>query len=118
MGGLYWTVNVAVIWGQMATGGGCEKMNEFLGTLGVPGMQGKIFSQTEDKIGAWWKSILSAEVREAAWAGRKTNCRGGKFLLSRGAISYSHLRWRMEKRIPQTQLYSIFRYFDLHPFTY
>ena len=41
-------VNVAMVWGQMATGGGCEKMNEFLGTLGVPGLQGKIFSQTED----------------------------------------------------------------------
>ena len=58
-------VNVAAVWGQMATGGGCEKMNEFLGTLGVPGMQGKVFSQTEDKIGAWWKSILSAEMKEA-----------------------------------------------------
>ena len=41
-------VNVAMVWGQMATGGGCEKMNEFLGTLGVPGLQDKIFSQTED----------------------------------------------------------------------
>ena len=36
--GKYWSCNVAAVWGQMATGGGFNHLEESMGILGVPVM--------------------------------------------------------------------------------
>ena len=34
--GNYWTTNLAAVWGQMATGGGLNSLQESMSVLGVP----------------------------------------------------------------------------------
>ena len=68
-GGKYWSCNVAAVWGQMATGGGFNHLEESLGILGVPVMSKQSFVTTEQTIGKWWwdlfnESTLAAGNRE------------------------------------------------------
>ncbi len=65
-GNVRWQINLTSVWGQVASGGGCSKMNEFLGTAGVPGMHSATFSAIEEQIGLWWGIILEQHVVEAA----------------------------------------------------
>ena len=60
-----WEVNLAAVWGQMATGGGAQPMNQFLSTMGVPGMSAPTFSSIEEQIGLWWRSVLEDEMLKA-----------------------------------------------------
>ena len=50
-GNKYWSINLAAVWGQMATGGGYNKLEEAMSILGVPVMSKKLFVNTEKLIG-------------------------------------------------------------------
>ena len=58
-------VNIRAVWGQMATGGGCARLNEVSATLGMPGMTNDTFSSLEHQIGQWWHDALDKEMRLA-----------------------------------------------------
>lgn len=58
-------INVKAVWGSMVTGGGCSSLNELLGTMGVPGMDEKKYSNLENEIGEWWRKELEEEMKEA-----------------------------------------------------
>ena len=91
-------------------------MNEFLGTLGVPGMQGKVFSQTEDKIGAWWKYILSSEMREAGREEKRIAEAGNSFF--QGVPSVTVLcdgRWSKRSNKHSYIAYSSILTCHIHP---
>ena len=60
-----WECNIAAVWGQMATGGGHNKLKETLSILGVPSMSQKSFIETERDIGEWWKNQLEESMKEA-----------------------------------------------------
>ncbi len=42
-----WECNLAVVWGQMATGGGHSQLEETMSVLGVPVMTGASFVHSE-----------------------------------------------------------------------
>ena len=48
--GKYWTCNVAAVWGQMATGGGFNHLEEPMSILGVPVMSKQSFITTEKQL--------------------------------------------------------------------
>ena len=50
----YLSCNLATVWGQMATGGGFNKLEESMSVLGLPVMSKKLFVNTEKLIGKWW----------------------------------------------------------------
>jgi len=45
-GGNYWSCNIAVIWGQMATGGGFNHLEESMAIFGIPVMTKQAFIAT------------------------------------------------------------------------
>ena len=49
-----WEVNLAAVWGQMATGGGYAPLQEQMSVLGVPVMTKRSFLKTEKVLGGWW----------------------------------------------------------------
>ena len=51
-------VNARAVWGQMSTGGGHSKLEEFSATLGMPCMTARTFSNLEMTIGESWINIL------------------------------------------------------------
>ena len=63
--GQRYDVNVRAVWGQVASGGGCYKMNEFLSTMGVSGMSKCTFSKLEHEISQWWQVALDDEMKKA-----------------------------------------------------
>jgi len=52
-GNLYLSSNLAAVWGQMATGGGFNPLEESMSVLGIPVMTKKAFVHTEHIIGKW-----------------------------------------------------------------
>ena len=60
-----WEVNLAAVWGQMATGGGHKKLEEAMGVVGVPVMRKTSFIATERDIGEWWEQELLKSMAEA-----------------------------------------------------
>ena len=74
----YWTCNLAAVWGQMATGGGYNDLQESMSTLGVPVMAKKTFITTERRIEKWWWDLLqeamSASGREERELAIQQNC--------------------------------------------
>ena len=58
-------VNARAVWGQMSTGGGHSKLEEFSATLGMPCMTARTFSNLEMTIGESWRNILHKELIEA-----------------------------------------------------
>ena len=66
-----WEVNLAAVWGQMATGGGHYPLREQLSVMGVPAMTKKSFTHTEETVGRWWFEILDKSMHEAAEEKRK-----------------------------------------------
>ena len=60
-----WECNLAAVWGQMSTGGGHSKLQETMGTLGIPVMSKNSFTNTERGIGQWWKDQLKLSMLEA-----------------------------------------------------
>lgn len=60
-----WSVNLAAVLGQMATGGGQSRLEEVLTTMGIPGMQKRMFSATEQLLGIQMKEQLVQTMLEA-----------------------------------------------------
>ena len=60
-----WECNLAAVWGQMSTGGGHSKLQETMGTLGIPVMSKNSFTSTERDVGRWWKDQLEQSMLEA-----------------------------------------------------
>jgi len=48
---MFWTNNLAVVWGQMTTGSGFNTLEESLSVLNVPVMTKRSFVHTEQVIG-------------------------------------------------------------------
>ena len=46
-GNKYWSCNLAAMWGQLATGGGFNKLEESISVLGVPVMSRRVFVNTK-----------------------------------------------------------------------
>ena len=68
-GKLYWTNNLAAVWGQMTVGGGFNSLQESMSIMGVPVMTKRSFIETERVIGKWWwialeESMLAAGKKE------------------------------------------------------
>ena len=59
-------MNMAAVLGQMSTGGGHARLNSILGTLDIPGMNKRMFSQTEHFLGEQMKIRLLEAMQEAA----------------------------------------------------
>ena len=49
--GKQWTVNLGVVLGEMATGGGLTRLNSMLAMMEVPGMNKQPYSHTEEFLG-------------------------------------------------------------------
>jgi len=64
-GKLYWSSNLAAVWGQMATGGGFNPLEESMSVLGIPVMTKKSFVHTEHMIGKWWWDQLEESMKQA-----------------------------------------------------
>ena len=78
----YWSCNVAAVWGQMATGGSFNHLEESMGILGVPVMSKQSFIKTEQTIGKWWwdlfnDSMLAAGKKERELAVQKNSYHQG-----------------------------------------
>ena len=78
-GNKYWTCNLAAVWGQMATGGGYNKLEEPMSILGVPVMSKKLFISTEKLIGKWWWNLLEESMRAAGKMERELAIQRGSF---------------------------------------
>ena len=64
-GNMFWTNNLAAVWGQMTTGGGFNTLEESLSVLNVPVMTKRSFVHTEQVIGKWWWSVLEESMKAA-----------------------------------------------------
>ena len=60
-----WECNLAVVWRQMATGGGHAQLKETMNTLGVPVMTKSSFVQSEHSIRECWRQQLQKSVAAA-----------------------------------------------------
>ena len=58
-------INVRGVWGSMVSGGGCSKLAESMGTMGVPSVHNAKYSQIEHQIGQWWGEVLEEEMKKA-----------------------------------------------------
>jgi len=72
-GNRYWTCNLAAVWGQMATGGGYNDLQESMSMLGVPVMAKKTFITTEKRIVKWWWDLLQESMCAAGEGGTGTS---------------------------------------------
>ena len=64
-GKMFWTNNLAAVWGQMTTGGGFNTLEESLSVLNVLVMTKQSFMHTEQIIGKWWWSVLEESMKAA-----------------------------------------------------
>ena len=78
-GNKYWSCNLAAVWGQMATGGGFNKLEESMSILGLPVMSKKLFVNTEKLIGKWWWNLLGESIQAAGKAERELAIHQGSF---------------------------------------
>ena len=60
-----YNINIAAVWGFMATGGGHSNMKEILSLLNIPSPDKNTFTGIKEQIGAAWKETLTAEMIEA-----------------------------------------------------
>ncbi len=74
-----WEVNLSAVWGQMATGGGAQPMNQFLSTIGIPGLPPSTFTMIEEQIGLWWKVILEEDMIKAGQEEKAIAEREGRY---------------------------------------
>ena len=58
-------INIAAVWGFMATGGGYANLNEILSVLDIPLPEKKTFAKIEEQIGSLWKEAITADKIEA-----------------------------------------------------
>jgi len=78
-GNKYWSCNLAAVWGQMATGGGYNKLEESMSVLGLPVMSKKLFINTEKLIGKWWWNLLEESMQAAGKMERELAIQQGSF---------------------------------------
>ena len=78
-GNKYWSCNLAAVWGQMATGGGYNKLEEAMSVLGLPVMSKKLFISTEKLIGKWWWNLLEESMKAAGKTERELAIQRGNF---------------------------------------
>jgi hypothetical protein len=64
-GSVRYDINFRAVWGQMTTGGGHAKLDEVMGTFGIPGIRESTFCQIEEEIGGWWHDTLQEEMKKA-----------------------------------------------------
>ena len=57
----------------MVTGGGCSLLNESMGTMGVPGLHDRQYSELERQIRDWWKTALGENMKAAGQEERECN---------------------------------------------
>ena len=62
---MFWTNNLAAVWGQMTTGGGFNTLEESLSVLNILVMTKRSFMHTEQIIGKLWWSILEGSMKAA-----------------------------------------------------
>ena len=70
-GGKYWSSNLAAIWGQMATGGGFNHLQESMSVLSIPVMSKQSFVTTEQAIGKCWWDLFNESMQAAGKAERE-----------------------------------------------
>ena len=59
-------VNLAAVWGEVATGGGYTPLQEQISVLGVFVMIKRCFLNTEKVLVGWWSECLEKSMPEAA----------------------------------------------------
>ena len=64
-GKMFWTNNLAAVWGQMTVGGGFNSLEESLSVLNIPVMTKRSFIHTEQMIGKWWWTVLEESMISA-----------------------------------------------------
>ena len=64
-GKMFWTKNLAAVWGQMTVGGGFNSLEESLSVLNIPVMTKRSFVHAEHMIGKWWWTILEESMLSA-----------------------------------------------------
>ena len=76
--GLY-DINVRAVWGSVASGDGSSDLDELLGTMNVPLMTEKMYTDIEEKIGMWWYDALKDEMLKAGAEERRIAIEKGVF---------------------------------------
>jgi len=61
----HWATNFAAVWGQMATGGGFNSLQESMSIVGVPVMSKWSFIQTEQQTSREWWATLPESMKAA-----------------------------------------------------
>ena len=64
-GNVFWTNNLAAVWGQMTVGGGFNSLEESLSVLNIPVMTKRSFIHAEQVIGKWWWTALEESMKSA-----------------------------------------------------
>ena len=64
-GNVFWTNNLAAVWGQMMVGGGFNSLEESLSALNIPVMTKRSFIHAEQVIGKWWWTALEESMKSA-----------------------------------------------------
>lgn len=78
-GKLYWTNNLAAVWGQMTVGGGFNSLQESMSVLGVPVMTKQSFIDTERVIGKWWWTALEESMLAAGKEEKQLAIKNGQY---------------------------------------
>ena len=74
-----WENNLAVVWGQMVSGGGHANLQETMSVLGIPVMTKKSFIQAERSIGQWWRKMMEEAMIEAGREEKRLAQKCGNF---------------------------------------
>ena len=64
--GKKWTVNLGAVLGEMSTGGGLTQLNSTLALMDVPGMQKRMYTDTEEFLGEEMQTHLTQSMQEGA----------------------------------------------------
>ena len=60
--GKKWTVNLGAVLGEMSTGGGLTRLNSTLALMDVPGMQKRMYTDTEEFLGKEMQTHLTQSM--------------------------------------------------------
>ena len=64
--GKQWTVNLGAVLGEMSTGGGLTRLNSTLALMEVPGMNKRMYSETEEFLGKEMRQHLARSMQQVA----------------------------------------------------
>lgn len=82
-------MNLAVVWGQTATGGGHTPLQEQMSAIRAPVMAKKSFTKTQ-KNGRWWSGSLEKCMHEAAEEAKRLAIEKGPFHDGVSAFVFDH----------------------------